>query len=503
MSPLAHMTDKTLDWLAHYRHRVGFWPVPTDKRVITWESRQKRNSPQPCHSFGSVASGYHNQFLMYLCQQGMAHIRHARLRLFPKFVAGCLLLVPHIFLAQSQAPKRQKIGLALSGGSALGLAHIGVLKYFEEHRIPIDYIAGTSMGGLVGGFYATGSTPADLEKIAMETDWSEMLSPNPRFANLPIVEKRDWNRPFGDLSLRFGQNFSLPTGINSGESLALFFSRQTAAYANLESFGELPIPFRCVATDLVSADAFVIDRGSLPKALRATMALPGIFTPVVWGDKVLIDGGLVENLPVEPARQMGSDIVIAVLLEGKHTSVVQFRSLSTVLKQTVSIPVIQNERRSAALADLVIHVQTGDFSSTDFGNAAKLIQKGYEAAQAQAAELARFALSQEEWTAYLAARQRRVRPPVGKGPLVAVVSPRPSVQSAAQHEAYRALGAVPVSRAGPGVRARGHNSSYQPSGRLLWMAERRNKSGRLPRGVTSPPRRCPFNSSRIRFSTFR
>ena len=300
------------------------------------------------------------------------------------------------------------------------------------------------MGGLVGGFYATGATPADLEKIALEADWSDLSNPTPRFLNQPVVEKRYWSKPNGDLTLRFGHHFSLPTGINSGESLALMFSRQTAAYANLETFDRLPIPFRCVATDLVSANAIVLDRGSLPKALRATMALPGIFTPVEWGDKVLIDGGLVENLPVEPAREMGADVVIAVLLEGEHASVVQLRSLGTVLRQTISIPVLQNERRSASLANLVIRVQTGTFSGTDFEGAAKLIQKGYEAAQANAVELASFALSPEEWEAYLVARQQRIRHLPSESPLVSVISPQPSIQHAAQHEAYRELGASSI-----------------------------------------------------------
>lgn len=271
-----------------------------------------------------------------------------------------------------------------------------------------------------------------------------MFTSSPRFLNQPVVEKRDWNKPHGDFTLRFGQHFSLPTGINAGESLALLFSRHTAAYADLNSFDELPIPFRCVATDLVSASAVVLDRGSLPKALRATMALPGIFTPVTWGNEVLIDGGLVENLPVEPARQMGADVVIAVLLEGENASVVQFKSLSSVLRQTISIPVIQNERRSAALADMVIRVQTGSFSSTDFENSTRLIEKGYEAAQANAAELDRLALPPEEWEAYLAARRQRIRKAADQGPVVAVSSPQPAVQHSAQHQIYRELGTAPI-----------------------------------------------------------
>jgi NTE family protein len=356
-----------------------------------------------------------------------------------------LLFVFDLFLsAQIQERPRQKIGLALSGGSALGLAHIGVLKYFDEHHIPIDYIAGTSMGGLVGGFYSTGLTSAELEQIAAHVDWAEMLSPNPPFVDQPVVEKRYWNKAVGNLTFRFGRGVSFPTGINSGQSLALLFSRYTLEYANLHSFDELPIPFRCVATDLISASPVVLDRGSLPMALRATMALPGIFTPVVWGNKVLIDGGLVENLPVEPARAMGANVVIAVMFERERVNAVQVRSLASVLRQTIVIPVIRNERTSASLADIVIRVHTGGYSGASYESSAALIQRGYEAAQAKSAELARLALPPQQWEAYLTARKRRIRRAPSQGPLVAVLSPQSGVQHDANREAFREFGTFPV-----------------------------------------------------------
>lgn len=371
-------------------------------------------------------------------------VRARRFAIFKSLVVLFLCATEFPIAAQTQLPKRQKVALALSGGSALGLAHIGVIKYFEEHRIPIDYVAGTSMGGLVGGFYATGLTSAEIERIAAQIDWSVMLNPNPRFRDQPAVEKQYWNKAVGSLTLRFGQHLALPAGINPGQSLALVFSHYTLAYANLDSFDELPVPFRCVATDLVSGSAVVLDRGSLPQALRATMALPGIFTPVSWDNKVLIDGGLVENLPVEPAREMGAGLVIAVMFEGKRAGAIEFSSLGGILRQTMSIPVRQNERRSAALADMVIRVQTGSLSGTDFDQSATLIQKGYEAAQARGAELARLALSPEEWEAYLAARRQRIRRAPGEGPLVAVFSPQPTVQRYAEQQAHRELGTSPI-----------------------------------------------------------
>jgi NTE family protein len=362
-----------------------------------------------------------------------------------RFVLALVSVVtPAVVLAQIPAPERQKIALALSGGSALGLAHIGVIKYFEEHHIPIDYITGTSMGALVGGFFASGTSASQLEQIALGTDWNELLTTNPRFVSQPVVEKQRWNKPSGTLALRLGRHFSLPSGLSSGESIALLLSRYTAAYSNLDTFDRLPIPFRCVATDLVSGAAVVLDRGSLPKALRASMALPGVFSPVEWGDKVLVDGGLAENLPVEPARAMAPDVVIAVSFEGKHAS--QFTSLSSVLWQTVNIAVRQNEQRSAALADLVIRVQTGDLSAMDFEEAQQLIHKGYDAAQAQAAQLAKFTLPPRQWEQYLTTRRRRIRNLPTKGVVVAVDSPQTAVREAATRDLFRELGTDAVSK---------------------------------------------------------
>jgi NTE family protein len=362
-----------------------------------------------------------------------------------RFVLALVSVVtPAVVLAQTPAPERQKIALALSGGSALGLAHIGVIKYFEEHHIPIDYITGTSMGALVGGFFASGTSASQLQQIALETDWSELLTANPKFISQPVVEKQRWNKSSGTLVLRLGRHFSLPSGLSSGESIALLLSRHTAAYSNLDTFDRLPVPFRCVATDLVSGSAVVLDHGSLPKALRASMALPGVFSPVEWGDKVLVDGGLAENLPVEPARAMAPSVVIAVLFEGKHAS--QFTSLSSVLRQTVNIAVRQNEQRSAALADLVIRVQTGDLSAVDFEEAQQLIHRGYDAAQAQAAQLARFTLPPRQWEEYLNTRQRRIRNLPTNGVVVAVDSPQPAVRRAATRDLFRELGTDAVSK---------------------------------------------------------
>ena len=342
--------------------------------------------------------------------------------------------------AQPQTAPRIRVGIALSGGGALGLAQIGVLKYLEDHHIPIDYIGGTSMGGLIGGFYATGLTPLELEEIVRDAKWDDLLSPNYQFHDAPIVEKQEWNLQSGTVTLRFGKRLTLPVGINPGQSLALLLSRNTKAYSNLDSFDQLPTPFRCVATDLVTGAAFVLDRGSLPKALRATMAIPGIFTPVNWDGTILIDGGVTDNIPVDVVRKMGAERVIAVSLETPSLAANQFTSLTTVLRQTASISVLQNERQSIAKADTVIHVHIRGLGGTDYERSGELVRQGYASAQAMGQELAAYQISDVEWQIYTEHRRQLIRPIRDEGPLVEVSSPQAKVQPNAQRELYRKLG---------------------------------------------------------------
>lgn len=368
-----------------------------------------------------------------------------RVKLGYIWLAWALCINAMFVNAQNQPQPRTGVGIALSGGGALGLAQIGVLKYFEDHHIPIDYIGGTSMGGLIGGFYATGLTPSELEEIVRDAKWDDLLSPNYQFHDAPIVEKQEWNIQSGTVTLRFGRRLTLPMGINSGQALALLLSRNTQAYSNLDSFDRLPTPFRCVATDLVSGSTFVLDRGSLPKALRATMALPGIFTPVNWEGKVLIDGGVSDNIPVDVVRKMGAQKVIAVSLETPGLSASQFTSLTTVLRQTASIAVLQNERESMAKADTVIHVPIKGVGGTDYERSGELVRLGYAAANAMGQELASYQVSESEWTTYTERRRQLIRPIKEEGPLVEVSSPQAKVQPNAQRELYRKLGLKPFS----------------------------------------------------------
>lgn len=351
-------------------------------------------------------------------------------------IAFCTSTLAH---SQESTPARRRIGLALSGGGALGLAHIGVLKYFEEHRVPVDVVAGTSMGGLVGGLYATGLSSVELDEIARKADWNDLLRAVPKFQDRPVAEKQSWNRATSGLTLQLGRGLSLPTGLNSGQPLALMLSRYTAPYAHVESFDDLPIPFRCVATDLVSGEPFVLGRGSLPLALRATMAIPGAFTPVNWENTVLVDGGVVNNIPTEVVKKVGADVVIAVSLETPPVKASDLNNLAVILRQVVSVSVLQNERRSLKLADIVIPVQFQKFTATDYDQAQEIIALGYRAAQSQARVLKQYELAESEWQAYIAEREGKIRRSPISGHVIAVQSSQRSILRDARDEIARKL----------------------------------------------------------------
>src|SRR5947209_11793093 len=210
---------------------------------------------------------------------------------------------------------RPRIGVALEGGGALGLAHIGVLKWFEEHHIPVDYVAGTSMGGLVGGFYAAGMNPEEMKTLIEGLDWRKILSDRTPYEDLSYRRKEDQRAYPNSLIFGLRHGLSVPAGLNAGHQIGLLIDRVALPYYAVPSFDALPVPFRCVATDLVSGKPYTFKDGSLAVALRATMSIPGAFSPVHDGQTVFVDGGLLNNLPTDVVRQMGAEIVIAVHLE--------------------------------------------------------------------------------------------------------------------------------------------------------------------------------------------
>jgi NTE family protein len=310
--------------------------------------------------------------------------------------------------AQEKRP-RAKIGVALEGGGALGLAHIGVLQWFEDHHIPIDYVAGTSMGGLVGGLYATGKTPKELQEIVEQQNWDIIIGGKTPYRDLSFRRKED-NRDYPTLiQIGLKNGFSLPAGLNAGHQINLLIDRETLAYANLQSFDDLPTPYRCVATDLVSGKEVVFKDGSLPQAMRATISIPGLFNPVRRDNQVLVDGGLVGNLPTDVVRNMGAEVVIAIHLEVSPVKPDEIQSFFSVLGRSVDVIVRENEIRGLSKADLVVSVDLHEYGSLEYQKSQAIIAVGRQATEAKARVLEPFALNDQDWQAYLQARDARRR----------------------------------------------------------------------------------------------
>jgi NTE family protein len=326
----------------------------------------------------------------------------------------------------SAESRRPRIALALEGGGALGLAHVGVLEWFDEHHIPVDAVAGTSMGGLIGGFYASGMSGDEIKLFADTIDWNRALRDQVPYRDLAFRRKEDKREYPADLEFGLKGGVRFPLGLSSGQQVGLILDRVGAPYSSMTTFDDLPTPFRCVATDLVSGNPVVFDKGSLSDALRGTMSLPGVFNPLRQSGQVYVDGGLVDNLPVDVARSMGADMVIAVHLRSKPFTPTQGLSALDVLQGSVSVVIASNELQSMEQADILISVATQDYGALDYQASDKLEELGVKAAQDKASVLQRFALNDEDWKAYLAQREARRRS-APTPEFVKVVGPSPEV----------------------------------------------------------------------------
>ena len=328
---------------------------------------------------------------------------------------------------------RPRIGLVLEGGGALGLAHVGVLKWLQENRIPVDVIAGTSMGSVIGGIYASGESPDQIETLIRGIQWNEVLRGATPYRDLSFrrkEDKRDYPNAF-EFGLKEGTQF--PSGFNSGQQVGLILDRVGLPYSEMKSFDDLPIPFRSVATDLVSEKTYVFDQGSLAEAMRASMSIPAFFTPVRDGSRLLVDGGLLDNLPVDVAQKMGADIVIAVHLKTPPLNPKTALSSVGVLQRSASVSIAINELRSMEKADILLTADVERFDTTDYRLFDQIEAEGYKAAQAKSTLLARLQLDEAEWQRVVAARNAKRRPvPVPE--FVEVTGAKGDVLKGLQHE---------------------------------------------------------------------
>ena len=284
---------------------------------------------------------------------------------------------------------RKKVGLVLGGGGAKGAAEVGVLKVLEEAGIPIDYIAGTSIGAIVGGLYAIGYDVADIDSLYRNQDWLFLLSDQVKRESETFLSKEEREKYIVHIPLSKERKVLLPTGYVKGQNIFNLFSKLTVGYHQVDDFSNLPIPFRCVAVDLVDGKEVVFSSGSLPMAMRASMSIPGVFAPVEWKGKMLVDGGALNNLPVDVAREMGADVIICVDLSTGWKKKEELKSPSAVVEQLIGMMGQTKYRKNMAEADLYINPSLKGFSAASFQPEAidTMIQRGELAARQKWGEL--------------------------------------------------------------------------------------------------------------------
>ena len=316
----------------------------------------------------------------------------------------CLFVLAAALPAQTPdaPPRRPRIGLALGGGGARGTAHIGVIRALEEMHIPIDYVAGTSMGSIIGGLYSCGYTPDQMEKLIGSIHWDTLFQDAPERKDQSFRQKED---DFEHLMpFEFGLNFKkggllLPPGLIAGSKLGFVLETATLPCSSVTNFDQLRIPFRAVATDIQTGLPYVMGKGNLARVIRASMAIPAIFTPVEIDGHLLVDGGESENLPVQTVLAMGADIVIAVNVGSSGAEIAaKPTNVGAMIGRLIDLPLQQNTMASAKLANVVITPNLEGYTSADFVKGLKMIPLGYQAAEAQKAKLEAYSVPENAYS---------------------------------------------------------------------------------------------------------
>lgn len=297
-------------------------------------------------------------------------------------LAFCCLLFTNAFSQGSKNVHRPKIGLVLSGGGAKGFAHIGAIKLLEEVGIIPDYITGTSMGSIVGALYSMGYSVSEMESISDTTDWTTVLSNTVSLKEVTIAEKPYYGTFLTELDVK-KSGVSLPGGLIEGQNLLQTLSGLTQPVHGIHNFEEFPIPFTCVATDIVNGIPVALNKGDITTAIRASMAIPTAFTPVEYDSLLLIDGGWTRNLPVQEAKNMGADIIISVNVGAPLKTKDELQSMISILDQTAWLLSVQDTKKQLEMSDYVISPQVGGFSTFDFDKADTIIAMGYDEAAKQ------------------------------------------------------------------------------------------------------------------------
>jgi NTE family protein len=346
-----------------------------------------------------------------------------------------ILGLPGVATLAAAAPEQPRVGLVLGGGGARGMAHVGVLRLLEELRVPVTCIAGTSMGSIVGGLYAAGMTAEDMEQTLRQINWPDVFRDGPPRAERPIrfkQEQRILQSATGEIGLRRGQaiiqpkelelpqdptstapvprraQVILPKGLLQGQNLSLLLEELALPAAGVSDFDQLTVPYRAVATDLETGRAVVLGSGNLAQAMRASMSIPSALAPIELDGKLLVDGGVANNLPIDVVRELcRPEVIIAVDVGAPLAPASELTSVLSVTNQLTSILTVRNvEEQIQTLrpTDILLVPDLGDLSSIAFNRSPEAVTIGYAAAATQRERLARFSLSPAAYQAHLAAR---------------------------------------------------------------------------------------------------
>jgi NTE family protein len=316
-------------------------------------------------------------------------------------IAGIFLLAFNGNLCAQETKERPKIGLVLSGGGAKGLADIGVLKVLEEAGIIPDYITGTSMGSIVGGLYAIGYSADEISRLNHSINWSKILSDNITLKNVALDEKHDYKRYLIELPIR-GKKVMLPSGLLEGQNLSLLLSGLTWRTVGIDSFDKFSYPYRCAGTEIINGEIIDFDSGDLATAMRASMAIPSVFTPVVFDtNKVVVDGGVIRNFPVDEAINMGADIVIGVYTGFKdRITADDLNTMDKILSRSTASYGIYDTREQSKKVNILITPDLSAYTSAEFNKSAEIEKAGEVAAQQQYNALKALADSMKKFNDY-------------------------------------------------------------------------------------------------------
>src|SRR6266851_110729 len=335
---------------------------------------------------------------------------------------------------------RSSIGLVLEGGGALGLAHIGVLRWWEENHIPVDRLAGTSMGAFVGALYASGKSVDEIQTMALGN--ADVFTLQAPYSDVSFRRREDRKDLPQAITFDLNGGIGFRNAVLSDTGLNELLREQFNAYNNeYVSFDRLPIPFRCVATDLNSLAPVVFSKGSMAQAVRASISIPGIFSPVKYNDHYLVDGAIVDNLPTDIAKtDLHSEVVIAVHLATSDFVESDVHSILGIFSRAYGAGTARTENGGKLLANILIVAEAQKFEPTDYDKARQLIEIGYSGAEHRRSDLIRYRVSDEAWNAYLTTRKARVRKSPGTLQIVKVEGGTPAADDAARRARASSLG---------------------------------------------------------------